>query len=311
MVMSTVVSCINCSDGAWWHRPSERRCDRHARCASSRPSTPRVRPGSRPAYLSRLENDAVKKPSPHVLHQLSEALGVPYADLMRLSGYRVPGESRGATALPSARRSSPISPRTSAKSSSSTSPGIAPGADQGRACVAGGDTVGRGSTTALATRSLALSASLRWRSWPRLGRATRVPEPPRRPRIRRPRPRSGCPSAASRPANARRFAARGRIPRPGARDGGPPGTRRAWPGGWRVAARRGEAVTRPRPDRRRRAAGGQGRAARSAASAGCVQPCAQGGDPAGGVIANIRRRRPPFSRSSTTRPRPASRAGSL
>jgi len=44
------------------------------------------------AYLSKLENDAVKRPSPHVLHQLSEALGLPYADLMRLSGYRVPGE---------------------------------------------------------------------------------------------------------------------------------------------------------------------------------------------------------------------------
>jgi HTH-type transcriptional regulator, competence development regulator len=44
------------------------------------------------AYLSKLENDAVKKPSPHVLHQLSETLAVPYADLMRLSGYRVPGE---------------------------------------------------------------------------------------------------------------------------------------------------------------------------------------------------------------------------
>jgi HTH-type transcriptional regulator, competence development regulator len=46
-----------------------------------------------PAYLSKLENDAVKKPSPHVLHQLSEALTVPYAELMRLSGYRVPGET--------------------------------------------------------------------------------------------------------------------------------------------------------------------------------------------------------------------------
>ena len=46
-----------------------------------------------PAYLSKLENDAVKKPSPHVLQQLSEALAVPYAELMRLSGYRVPGES--------------------------------------------------------------------------------------------------------------------------------------------------------------------------------------------------------------------------
>ena len=56
------------------------------------------------AYLSRLENDAVKKPSPHVLHQLSEALGVPYADLMRLNGYRVPGESRdgGGSAVSSA-----------------------------------------------------------------------------------------------------------------------------------------------------------------------------------------------------------------
>src|SRR2546430_17461969 len=46
-----------------------------------------------PAYLSKLESDAVKKPSPHVLHQLSEALAVPYADLMRLSGYRLPDGS--------------------------------------------------------------------------------------------------------------------------------------------------------------------------------------------------------------------------
>ena len=44
------------------------------------------------AYLSKLENDAVKKPSPPVLHQLSEALAVPYSELMRLSGYPVPGE---------------------------------------------------------------------------------------------------------------------------------------------------------------------------------------------------------------------------
>lgn len=44
------------------------------------------------AYLSKLEHDAVKKPSPPVLHQLSEALAVPYAELMRLSGYPVPGE---------------------------------------------------------------------------------------------------------------------------------------------------------------------------------------------------------------------------
>ena len=45
-----------------------------------------------PAYLSKLENDAVKKPSPLVLHQLSDALALPYAELMHLSGYRVPGE---------------------------------------------------------------------------------------------------------------------------------------------------------------------------------------------------------------------------
>lgn len=50
------------------------------------------------AYLSKLENDAVKKPSPVVLHQLSEALMIPYAELMRLSGYRVPGEQLGSPA---------------------------------------------------------------------------------------------------------------------------------------------------------------------------------------------------------------------
>jgi transcriptional regulator with XRE-family HTH domain len=49
--------------------------------------------GISPAYMSRLENDTVHKPSPNVLHRLSEALGVPYADLMRLSGYRLPGEA--------------------------------------------------------------------------------------------------------------------------------------------------------------------------------------------------------------------------
>ena len=47
------------------------------------------------AYLSKLEIDAVKKPSPHVLHQLSEALGIPYAELMRLSGYPLPTANDG------------------------------------------------------------------------------------------------------------------------------------------------------------------------------------------------------------------------
>ena len=49
--------------------------------------------GISPAYLSELESDAVRRHSPHVLHQLSEALAVPYAELMRLCGYRVPGET--------------------------------------------------------------------------------------------------------------------------------------------------------------------------------------------------------------------------
>jgi transcriptional regulator with XRE-family HTH domain len=51
-----------------------------------------------PAYLSKLESDAVKRPSPLVLHQLSEALGVPYTELMRLCGYRVPGDSDASAA---------------------------------------------------------------------------------------------------------------------------------------------------------------------------------------------------------------------
>jgi transcriptional regulator with XRE-family HTH domain len=54
------------------------------------------------AYLSKLESDAVKRPSPPVLHRLSEALGLPYADLMRLSGYRVPGDGDGDGVAPAA-----------------------------------------------------------------------------------------------------------------------------------------------------------------------------------------------------------------
>jgi len=44
-----------------------------------------------PAYLSKLESDAVRRPSPAVLHRLSEVLGIPYAQLMALVGYPVPG----------------------------------------------------------------------------------------------------------------------------------------------------------------------------------------------------------------------------
>jgi transcriptional regulator with XRE-family HTH domain len=52
-----------------------------------------------PAYLNKLENDAVKRPSPHVLNQLGRALGVPYAELMRLCGYPVPGEPEAGPAV--------------------------------------------------------------------------------------------------------------------------------------------------------------------------------------------------------------------
>jgi transcriptional regulator with XRE-family HTH domain len=43
------------------------------------------------AYLSKLENDAVRRPSPEVLHRLSVVLALPYAELMALVGHPVPG----------------------------------------------------------------------------------------------------------------------------------------------------------------------------------------------------------------------------
>ncbi len=46
-------------------------------------------------YLQKLEAGAVRQPSPNVLHQLAQALGVEYADLMRLAGYVVPTERGG------------------------------------------------------------------------------------------------------------------------------------------------------------------------------------------------------------------------
>ena len=43
------------------------------------------------AYVAKLENDEIKRPSPMVLRQLGDVLGIPYADLMVLAGYPVPG----------------------------------------------------------------------------------------------------------------------------------------------------------------------------------------------------------------------------
>lgn len=41
-------------------------------------------------YLGQLEADAVKEPSPHILHRFAEVFGVSYADLMRAAGYVLP-----------------------------------------------------------------------------------------------------------------------------------------------------------------------------------------------------------------------------
>jgi transcriptional regulator with XRE-family HTH domain len=46
------------------------------------------------AYLSQLENGKIAKPSPHVLFSLSEALRVPYEDLMERAGYIAPSSKR-------------------------------------------------------------------------------------------------------------------------------------------------------------------------------------------------------------------------
>jgi HTH-type transcriptional regulator, competence development regulator len=39
------------------------------------------------AYLSQLEHDSIKKPSPHFLHKLAEFYAVPYDRLMEKAGY--------------------------------------------------------------------------------------------------------------------------------------------------------------------------------------------------------------------------------
>lgn len=49
-------------------------------------------------YLSLLESGKVKEPSPYHLHSLAQALKLDYAELIRLAGYAVPGESSGGSA---------------------------------------------------------------------------------------------------------------------------------------------------------------------------------------------------------------------
>jgi transcriptional regulator with XRE-family HTH domain len=47
------------------------------------------------AYLSQLENGRIQKPSPNVLHSLSEVYAVPYETLMEKAGYLLPSEDGG------------------------------------------------------------------------------------------------------------------------------------------------------------------------------------------------------------------------
>ena len=47
------------------------------------------------SYLNQLENDKIKKPTPHTLHTLAQFYQVPYYELMELAGYLLPNELAG------------------------------------------------------------------------------------------------------------------------------------------------------------------------------------------------------------------------
>ncbi|MFI5353425.1 MAG: helix-turn-helix domain-containing protein [Candidatus Binatales bacterium] len=46
------------------------------------------------AYLSQLEQGKIRKPSPNVLHALSEIYAIDYAGLMEMAGYIAPSRGR-------------------------------------------------------------------------------------------------------------------------------------------------------------------------------------------------------------------------
>ena len=48
------------------------------------------------AYLQKIEEGAVKNPSPRVLHRVAEVLTISYSNLMELAGYHMPGAEEGA-----------------------------------------------------------------------------------------------------------------------------------------------------------------------------------------------------------------------
>lgn len=49
------------------------------------------------AYLSQIENDQIKKPSPNILHALAELYAVGYENLMERAGFVAPTRSRVST----------------------------------------------------------------------------------------------------------------------------------------------------------------------------------------------------------------------
>ena len=51
------------------------------------------------AYLSQLEGNKIKQPSPKVLHKLSELYNISYAEIMKLAGYPIPEGSENTSSL--------------------------------------------------------------------------------------------------------------------------------------------------------------------------------------------------------------------
>lgn len=69
------------------------------------------------AYISQLEAESIKEPSPHVLYKLAQVYNLSYAELMRAAGYVVPGREENSTQPGSAspldialRSASPLTP---------------------------------------------------------------------------------------------------------------------------------------------------------------------------------------------------------
>jgi HTH-type transcriptional regulator, competence development regulator len=63
------------------------------------------------AYLSQLETGKIRSPSPVMLRKLSELYSIPYATILELAGYPVPGSEKLDTSLTDvAARLGPITP---------------------------------------------------------------------------------------------------------------------------------------------------------------------------------------------------------